>query len=312
MSTDANSALQSLLLSLFGADELRRFLSGLDGGRELVAGLPGSTASPAQIAFEATRMLVGQGFAGDPGLWDAMLRERPRRRPDIDRVKAQFEVGAAATPGTGPSGTPKQTPPASDDVLTVLLVSASPNDKERLRVDKEFARIIRTIRGATYGARLNFVQLQAARWEDLRRALLEHKPHILHISSHGKEDGSLVFEADGNNAALVSKRRFLELLDALSDNLRLVVLNACHSEAVAVSIPPTIDLAIGMSDAVVDEPAIAFAVGFYESIAFGKSVETAFKVARAELEDVDNAIPQLFPTKEDDARQKRKQPLLAP
>jgi len=100
----------------------------------------------------------------------------------------------------------------------------------------------------------------------------------------------------------------LRLLEALADNLRLVVLNACHSEALAADIPPRVKLAIGMSNAISDTSAIAFAQSFYEALAFGKSVQVAVKVARASVDEEDFDLVRLFPA--EDPEGLRDQPLL--
>lgn len=203
---------------------------------------------------------------------------------------------------------PQPSPLPDGSVLTILLVSASPDTQIRLRVDKEFRQIIERIRGSRYRDRLRFVQLQAARFDDLRTALMEHEPHVLHFSGHGDANGSLVFEQRVDGSNIVPKRSLLRLLKALAGNLRLVVLNACHSETIAAEIPPTVDLAIGMSNSITDAAAIDFAVALYEALAFNKSVQTAFDAATAGLDDDEVELPRLFPP--GDPHSMLKRPLL--
>lgn len=179
-------------------------------------------------------------------------------------------------------------------VQTVLLVSASPDSAVRIRVDEEFREVIERMRGARHRDRFQFVQIQAARFTDLVTALLEYRPHVLHISSHGEPDGALLFEGKAGVSKRVSRRQLLKLLKALKDDLRMVVLNACNSQAVAKDLPEVIDFAIGMSDQISDQAAIDFSVAFYESLGFGRSIETAFNVALAGLDDLDDQVPQLF------------------
>lgn len=61
----------------------------------------------------------------------------------------------------------------------------------------------------------------------------------------------------------------------LTDNLRLVVLNACYSRPQAEAITKSIDAAVGMKRAIGDEAAIVFAVSFYRALGFGRSVKEA-------------------------------------
>ena len=66
-------------------------------------------------------------------------------------------------------------------------------------------------------------------------------------------------------------------------HLRLVVLNACFTDALARSIAETVDYAVGTSKGIGDKAAIAFAGAFYRALGFGKCVRHAFKSANAEL-----------------------------
>ncbi len=307
---DAQRALEKLLLSMFSADELRRLIRYLPDGDALVARLPGVNASLASLATETVVLLAREGMI-DADFWARLETERPRRKADIDKVREQF-VSKGSVPVPVPVSGGRDVAPASPQIITVLLVSANPDTTVRLRVDKEFRDVIVRMRGSKFRDHFKFVPVLAARFEDLTTALQEHEPQVLHISSHGEPDGSLIFEGKGDAPHRVSKRQMLNLLSALADNLRIVVLNACDSHAVARDIPGAIDLAIGMNDQVADQAAIDFAVSFYESLGFGKSVETAFNVALAGLDAGDDEIPQLFPAAADDPEKKRKRPLFTP
>jgi hypothetical protein len=312
----AHQALSTLLLSLFSADELRRFIRYLPEGDQLSAQLPGGPVSAATFVHEAVDMLDRVGVLEGHDFWDRLVVERPRRKHEIEPIRDMFlkggapsspPVAAQTTPAAPPTATP--TPPSE---LVVLMVSASPDTSVRVRVDREFREIIERARGAKYRDRLRFVQVPAVTFDALRTALMEHEPHVLHISSHGTRDGELVFEAAGKGSRTIPKQNLMMLLETLNERLRLVVINACHSKVIAKDLPQMIDLAIGMSEAVADAAAIDFAVAFYEAIGFGKSVETAFKAAVAGLVGTEIEIPELFPTAADDAARKRKQPLVTP
>lgn len=317
-----HEALDKLLLSLFSADELRRFIRYLPEGDKLSAQLPGGTVSAAHFVDGAVTTLDNHGLLADPDFWTRLAAERPRRKREIDDVRALFlkNGGAPATSIAAPPATasaPRTTPAApptaaapAPDKLVVLMVSASPDVAVRLRVDQEFKQIIKAVRSSEHRERLQFEQLQAASFDDLHSALMQHQPHVLHVSSHGTDKGELLFEADGQGSRTVAKKNLLNLLDALSDRLRLVFLNACFSHLIASDIPSTIDLAIGMNRAVFDAPAIAFATAFYETLGYGYSVEKAFKAARAKLHGDDDEVPELFPPADHDPASKRKQPLV--
>ena len=79
--------------------------------------------------------------------------------------------------------------------------------------------------------------------------------------------------------------------------MRLVVLNACYSEAQARALSHHVDAVIGMTRAIEDSTAIAFAESFYSALADGRNLETAFNLACAEAgfeESEGGEIPTLI------------------
>ena len=86
-------------------------------------------------------------------------------------------------------------------------------------------------------------------------------------------------------------------MSTASDTIRLVVFNACFSETQAKSVVEHIEAAIGMSDSILDDTACTFAAQLYSSIGFGRSLQTSFNQAIAELllEGIPGEnIPQLY------------------
>lgn len=208
----------------------------------------------------------------------------------------------------GPREIPQERP--SKQAVTVLMVSASPDIQVRLRVDHEFREIIARMRSTRHRDQFRFEQVQAVRFDDLRTALMEYQPQVLHISSHGKSDGALIFEGDNESICEASARNILQLLTSLRDNLELVVINACDSHELARSLSSTIGVAVGMNDKINDATAIRFAVALYEGLGFGKAIETAFNIAVAGLEAAEADIPVLFPLAADDPQRRRSKILL--
>lgn len=269
---------------------------GISRGRiVLYKGINAHTFLPRLMLARETAKAKIQEVQGRAEATAGNSRRAPRSPPTSDLLGTgtaaiKFPTAWPPVPGA---------PPDASSPFTVLLVSASPDSRVRLRVDKEFRDIISRVRGSRLRDRFNFVQIQAARYDEMITALQEHEPQVLHISAHGKPDGSLVFEGE-QAPQEVSKAQLLRLLTALRDKLRIVVLNACDSHAVAQAIPSVLDLAIGMTTQIGDRAAIDFSVAFYESLGFGKPVETAFNVALAALEDIEHETPKLFPPASED------------
>lgn len=316
---DQRKALQDLLSSAFNSTEgLRQWLSTLDNG-QTANNLPGGTVAPAHFNFSAADIVVRYGWVTTHEFWDSLEKAVvPPMKPQVRTVRSQFGVAPPKDPiDTSKESTGQQslqtTPPPPPAKIVVLLASASPDTAVRIRVDKEFSAIITRMRSTNLRDRFEFVQIQAATFDTLRSNLQQHKPHVLHISSHGTEDGALKFEPFDGDPGIVSKSKLLKLFRALrADNLRLIVVNACHSHALTRDIPSVIDLAIGMSDNVKDKAAIDFAVAFYEALGYGRDIENAFDLGTSGLDDVDDQVPQLFPILPEDTSNKRKLVLINP
>ncbi len=109
--------------------------------------------------------------------------------------------------------------------------------------------------------------------------------------------------------AVILSREFAVPPDALSrlfailrDNLRCVVLNACYSEPQAQAIAAHIDCVIGMPDAIGDAASLNFAASFYQALAYGRDVQTAFDLGcnRIDLQALDEpGKPKLLAQRSD-------------
>src|SRR5208337_1290718 len=179
-------------------------------------------------------------------------------------------------------------------VRTLLILAANPKGTERLRLDEEVKKIEQGLERAKRRDQFKLVVKWAVTDDDLRRAMLDNEPEIVHFSGHGsgesqggqgrdlvpvqaKESGGLAFEDDGGHVQLISGDALARLFELCADSVKCVVLNACYSEAQADAIAEHIDYVVGMKKAIGDEAAIKFAVGFYDALGAGRDVEKAFK-----------------------------------
>ncbi|MEM8777258.1 MAG: GUN4 domain-containing protein [Cyanobacteria bacterium P01_G01_bin.49] len=147
----------------------------------------------------------------------------------------------------------------------ILILAAIPHG---LRLDAELRFISECIRGAARRDMFDTSIKTAVRPRDIRRAIREEKPQIVHFCGHGKEDGSLLLEDDGGNNKLVSPQGLAALFQQHSDYVKCVVLNACYSEKTAESISQHINYVIGMNKPIGDKAAIEFAEGFYDGLGY--------------------------------------------
>ncbi len=150
----------------------------------------------------------------------------------------------------------------------ILILAAIPDG---LRLDKEIREIQECIQRA---ARRNMFKVNirtAVRPQDIRRAIAEEKPQIVHFCGHGLEDGSLLLEDEGGNSKPVLPEALASLFKLHVDYIKCVLFNACYSEKPAVAISQYIDYVIGMNNPIQDRAAIAFAQGFYDGLGYEES-----------------------------------------
>jgi hypothetical protein len=81
----------------------------------------------------------------------------------------------------------------------------------------------------------------------------------------------------------VTGRALAQMIASASPEARVLVLNACFSDAVAESLCKEVDCVVSMSGAVGDEAACTFAAGFYRALGNGRSVGNAVRQAVATL-----------------------------
>lgn len=163
--------------------------------------------------------------------------------------------------------------------VSILFLSADPSDATRLRLSEEFREIQEQLKIAKLREqfRLELPQL-SVRPVDISHALLDVQPHIVHFSGHGTSDGALCFESRIGETHLVQADVLADLFLQFANQVHCVILNACYSEIQANAIAKHINYVIGMSQAIADNAAIAFSIGFYQALGAGRPIEDAYKL----------------------------------
>ncbi len=215
--------------------------------------------------------------------------------------------------------------------IKILFLAANPLDTERIRLDEEVRAIDEALRKSDFRDHFDLFSHWAVRVDDLQELLLRRQPDIVHFSGHGQRTGARQGEAQSAATADEPDRHFLltqasgastrqttgqivlqngagqgvpvpanalsGLFRVLKENIRCVVLNACYTQIQAEGIAQHIDCVIGMSSAIPDKSAIAFATAFYRGLGYGRSVQVAFELGRSQI-DLSalrgQAIPQLL------------------
>jgi hypothetical protein len=179
---------------------------------------------------------------------------------------------------------PQPTPAATTTRRTViLLLSADSDASQPLRLDEERRAIDNEVAHSRAAACLEVRTADAVRLDDLSKALLRHRPSVVHFSGHGHPtDGIQVVDPSGWPRA-VPPAALSDLFRILSAGLRCVVLNACHTEKQAAAIARHVPCVIGMRRQVLDNTSILFATAFYRGIADGQPLDTSFELGRNAL-----------------------------
>jgi hypothetical protein len=172
-------------------------------------------------------------------------------------------------------------------IKKILILSANPITTCRLPLDKEIREIDEGLQRSKLREHFDIQVKLAIGFRDFRRALLDFNPQIVHFTGHGDEDGLLV-EDELGMATPLSTEALSGLFKLFSNQVECVILNACYSEPQAAAISRHIDYVIGMQMEIKDKAALEFAVGFYDALGAGRSIENAFEFGQ-------NAIQLKFP-----------------
>jgi ActR/RegA family two-component response regulator len=174
----------------------------------------------------------------------------------------------------------------SERIIKILFLSTTPSDSTRLRSDTEFYEISQSIQKMNQRERFVLTWDLVTRIGDLVPALLRNRPKIVHFSSHGSEHGEIILEDENlNKFSLQSSamKNIFGILNRDDNQIRCVVLNACFTQQQAQDIAEYVDIVVGTTPEIDDRSAIDFANAFYTALGEGKSVQTAFDLARVNI-----------------------------
>lgn len=255
--------------SLFLPSEVRGALAAF---QDVFNGISAPVEIEHQYPRELTRSL-------DPGL-------------ALAEAHSTFTVAAASALRTFSS------PKTGGDQMRILFLASNPRQSARLALGEEAKAIEDRLRSTEHRDGIVFKSEWAVTPDGLEDALLRERPTVVHFAGHGAGSPGIVFHGeDGRDEALLDAGVLGHLFQTLRDNIRVVVLNACYSEAQASALLQSIDCIVAMSDSIGDEAALKFSASFYRGLGYGRSVQTAFDLGinalkRAGLND-DEVVPVL-------------------
>jgi len=165
--------------------------------------------------------------------------------------------------------------------VRVLYLAANADTDERLALDEEIRDIRDKIRGAPFEQSIEIDQRWAVRPDDILLAMNQFDPTVVHFSGHANIDVIAVKGEDGSSRS-ISKEALVTLFQTVG-NAQVVILNGCFTDTNAEAITQYVPCAIGMTNTISDDAAIAFAGSFYRALAYGRSIQQAFDQARTSI-----------------------------
>lgn len=167
--------------------------------------------------------------------------------------------------------------------ITILFLASDPSDLSRLRLGEELREIQEKLQIAKLRGSFELHQRWSVRTTDVCQALLDVQPQIVHFSGHTTSAGLLCLEDQIAQMHPVSPDALAALFEQFASQVHCVILNSCYSESQAQAIAKHISYVIGMSQAIGDRAAIAFAVGFYQALGAGRTIEEAYKLGCVQI-----------------------------
>lgn len=189
----------------------------------------------------------------------------------------------------------------------ILILSANPLNTARLRLDEEVREIQAGLERSKSRDKFEIITRWAVRSDDLRRALLDHEPQIVHFSGHGHGSEGLALENNVGELQLVSTNSLARLFKLFQGKIECVLLNACYSEVQAEAIHQSVDYVVGMSREIGDRASIEFAIGFYDALGADRSYEDAYEFgcSAIDLEGIPESVNPVLKTRKSPPQAKR-------
>jgi hypothetical protein len=232
----------------------------------------GSVLVTLEMPEKAAQLLISMFLSGDPVL------------KTLDIVKVELQQFSIIDNKESVHHNTTDEKSRMQPSISILFLAADPTNASRLRLGEEFREIQEKLKLAKLrdNFRLELPQL-SVRPADISQAMLDIEPQIVHFSGHGTSTGALCFENQAGQTHLVQPQAIAALFEQFAHQVNCVVLNACFSDVQAEAIAQHIEYVIGMNQEIGDKAAIAFAIGFYQALGAGRTVEEAYKLGCVQI-----------------------------
>lgn len=165
----------------------------------------------------------------------------------------------------------------------ILFLTANAEDTGRLRLGAEVRAIEEKIRLSPKANSFELISQWAVRPGDVMQILMRYRPDVIHFSGHSTQKDEIILEDADGKSMPVQIPHLLGMFSAFNNSIRLVVLNACYSNARLEKSSQVIDYIVGTDAILGDKAAIEFAGAFYQALAYGYSIQDAFELAKHQI-----------------------------
>lgn len=172
--------------------------------------------------------------------------------------------------------------------MRVLLLAANPDWTERLELGVEVRALRRCLASSKFRDQIELYDRHAATPKDLIDYVRELHPEVVHFSGHGEARGISLCDDNHNPVDVAGEDLKVFFRDR---GIKLVVLNACHSEHQAAAIAEVVNCVVGTTEAVSDEIAARFTEAFYRALGDGVTIRQALRDAAETLKLGGHDVP---------------------
>ncbi|MEA2337589.1 MAG: hypothetical protein QOE82_1596 [Thermoanaerobaculia bacterium] len=192
----------------------------------------------------------------------------PQRKNGEPRVRAGKKVVAVRPPS----------PPVYP--LRVLFLASDAGSP--LDIDGQYAALRRAIKASSRPRAIKLDAVMDVTAATLFKTLRQFSPHVVHFSGH-QDGGDILIAGENGSVTVLTDRELAGMVRSLSETIRMVILDTCHSQRVAVAISNAVDYVFGVESAIYEHDANDFYGTLYQALAAGKSVASATRQARSRL-----------------------------
>jgi hypothetical protein len=244
------------------------------GGAASVRNQGAGEAAPSPLP-DADRLYQRSAHAEGGG--DARVENQGGSVTPLPAKARRTYIGSAHAEGGGQATVLNNAPQpaARAEPATVLAVYAAPRGSAPLPWEHDVRALHNAL--APYPDRFRLDVVPLATPEDVQRALAQYRPRYLHLFAHGTVDGVLLDDGEGGRGWKLPYPLLAQMVRA-TPGLRCVLLSACDSAYAASATGSGEPYLIAMRGKVSVDAAIAFASGFYETLAAREDtpIEAAF------------------------------------